>query len=266
MNKKTILLITVFTFLAGFYLCADSRDNIELNYNNDLTMAILWQQNSGEYAALCYQAFNAGKSYLQSLPAKEKPAVVFDIDETMLDNSKYAAWMVKTGNGWSADTWEEWCNAADADAVPGALDFALFVQKLGIEVFYVSNRPASVTRSTIYNMGKLGFPNADNDHVFLMENTSDKNPRIDLIKSKGFETVLYAGDNLDDFDSSIRKKNNQARRAFSGQKRDVFGALWIVLPNPVYGTFEAVIKPGYYSFTPEEKASARHEMINSWAR
>jgi hypothetical protein len=31
---------------------------------------------------------------IASLPARENEAVVFDIDETVLDNSKYAAWMV----------------------------------------------------------------------------------------------------------------------------------------------------------------------------
>ena len=128
--KKIILTVFIVLLLTPlFTVSGEEAGKNGLNYNNDLIMGILWQQNSGEYAALCYQAFNAGKSYLLSLEKGGKKAVVFDIDETMLDNSKYAAWMVKTGSSWGFDTWEEWCNSKEAEAVPGALDFASFAEK-----------------------------------------------------------------------------------------------------------------------------------------
>jgi 5'-nucleotidase (lipoprotein e(P4) family) len=237
------------------------------NYNRDLVMGILWQQQSGEYAALCYQAFNAGKQYINALPGNhtgEKRAVVLDIDETILDNSKYAAWMVASGEPWSNEAWESWCNALDAYPIPGSLDFTLFLQKNSIEVFYVSNRPVSVTNSTITNMQSLGFPFADAEHVLLMEKTSDKTPRIERIQQQGFTVVLYAGDNLDDFDSSIRKQMNQERRAWADARIGQFGAYWIVLPNAVYGTFESAIRPNYYGLSPKERASARSEALNFW--
>ncbi|MDR2632626.1 MAG: 5'-nucleotidase, lipoprotein e(P4) family [Treponema sp.] len=233
-------------------------------YNHDLVMGILWQQHSGEYAALCYQAFNAGKAYIASLPLGEKPAVVFDIDETLLDNSKYAAWMVCTGNPWGNDTWEAWCHAREADAVPGSRDFALFLREQGIELFYISNRPASTTASTIENLQSLGFPLADADHVFLQESTSDKNPRLDRIRALGYDILLLAGDSLEDFDSTTRKWTNQERRAWADAKKDGFGAYRIVLPNAVYGTFESAIVPNYYGLSLEEKARARLEKIHSW--
>ncbi|MCP5515283.1 MAG: 5'-nucleotidase, lipoprotein e(P4) family [Spirochaetales bacterium] len=265
--KKIILTIFIVILLTPLItVSGEEAGNNGLNYNNDLLMGILWQQNSGEYAALCHQAFNAGKSYLQSLDKGGKKAVVFDIDETMLDNSKYAAWMVKTGNGWGFDTWEEWCNSKEAGAVPGALDFALFAEKNGFEVFYVSNRPSSVLKSTMENLASLSFPNADSDHLLLMEKTSDKKPRLEKIREKGFEIVLLAGDNLDDFDSSIRKMNNEDRKNFSNNNIDEFGANWIVLPNSVYGTFEAAIRGDYYSLTAREKSAARLEMIKTWER
>ncbi len=265
--KKQIhpILIILFIFLI-FRAGPLSAQQEKTNYNNDLLMAILWQQNSGEYAALCYQAFNAGKNYILSLSAENKKAVVFDIDETILDNSKYAAWMVKTGNSWSADSWEDWCNAVQADAVPGALDFAFFIEKKGIEIFYISNRPETAAAGTIANLKKLGFPLADSKHVFLMKNSSDKNPRIESIKSMGYEIVLFAGDNLDDFDSSIRKWNNKERKIWTDNYMEEFGAYYIILPNSVYGSFESAIKPDYYSLPPDEKARARLEIIDDWKK
>jgi 5'-nucleotidase (lipoprotein e(P4) family) len=241
-----------------------SSETVPVNHNADLVMGIAWQQNSGEYAALCYQAFNLGRQYILSLPGEGKRAAVLDIDETVLDNSKYAAWMVTTGNPWANETWEAWCNAADAGAVPGALAFARFLTAQNIEVFYVSNRPASTLDSTIANLDRLGFPLADTGHVLLMQNTSDKTPRLEAIGAMGYAIVLAAGDNLDDFDSSIRRSDNPARRRWAAERERDFGFRWIVLPNPVYGTFEPAMKPGYYGLPPEEKAAARLEAISSW--
>jgi 5'-nucleotidase (lipoprotein e(P4) family) len=238
----------------------------KLSYNRDLVMAVAWQQNSGEYAALCHQAFNAGRVHVESLTPSsgEKRAVVFDIDETVLDNSPYAAWQVVTGSPWGTETWEAWCNAAQADAVPGALEFTRFLTSRGIDVFYVSNRPGSVLKTTADNLERLGFPNADADHVFLQQTTSDKQPRLDKITVEGYAIVMLVGDNLDDFDSILRKENNAERLGWVADKSDAFGVSRIVLPNPVYGTFESALAPNYYGLTPGEKASARLEAIRPW--
>jgi 5'-nucleotidase (lipoprotein e(P4) family) len=254
---------------ALFLSCVSARPNTQndnelLNYNHDLLMGILWQQNSGEYSALCYQAFNAGKMHIASLPSRENKAVVFDIDETVLDNSKYAAWMVLTGNPWGSDTWAAWCNAEDADAVPGSLGFARYLAEQGIEIFYVSNRPDSTTDSTIVNLRNLGFPFADKNHVFLQEDTSDKNPRLERIRSLGYEIALLAGDSLEDFDSATRRWTNTERRNWADAETESFGAYRIVLPNAVYGTFESAIVPNYYGLSLQEKARARQEKISAW--
>jgi 5'-nucleotidase (lipoprotein e(P4) family) len=252
---------------AGFCGCVSAsvkNDNELLNYNHDLLMAILWQQNSGEYSALCYQAFNAGKAYITSLPSLENKAVVFDIDETVLDNSEYAAWMVVTGNPWGNDTWEAWCNAGDAYPVPGSVDFAAYLAERGVEMFYVSNRPDSTVESTIANLKKFGFPQSDSSHVFLQKDTSDKNPRLERIRALGYEIVLFAGDNLDDFDSAARKLSNQERRNRADSEAGSFGTYRIVLPNAAYGTFESAIVQNYYGLSMDEKARSRLKSISAW--
>jgi 5'-nucleotidase (lipoprotein e(P4) family) len=243
---------------------ASPRREAQSNYNRDTLMAILWQQTSGEYAALCYQAFNAGRARLLSLPAGGKKALVFDIDETVLDNSPYAAWLVITGKPWSNETWEAWCGAAEAEALPGAREFALFAAERGFEIFYVSNRPHSVIDSTVANLAKLGFPRADKDHVFLMRGTSDKTPRLEEIESRGHEIVLAAGDNLDDFFGDLRKWDNEKRKAWAKENAGSFGVCRIVLPNAAYGTFESGLRPNYYGLGAREKAAARLETIKAW--
>jgi 5'-nucleotidase (lipoprotein e(P4) family) len=265
-NKQKNNILLAFCFIGFCILTGCASGGPGHNYNRDMVMGLLWQQNSGEYVALCYQAFNVGKNYIKALPGGDKKAVVVDIDETMLDNSPYAAWMVKSENPWANETWEEWCNAASAGPVPGALDFTLFLQKNNIEIFYISNRPDSTKDSTILNMKNIGFPFADSGHVLLMKNTSDKTPRIDSIKKAGYNIVLYAGDNLDDFDSSIRRWYNNERAQWADKQIDNFGAQWIVLPNASYGTFESAIIQNYYGLSPEDKAGARFNALNGWER
>jgi 5'-nucleotidase (lipoprotein e(P4) family) len=233
----------------------------------DTAMAILWQQQSGEYAALCYQAFNAGRAFVREAQAAEaggRYAAVLDIDETVLDNSPYAAYLVHQNAPWSAESWEAWCNAAAAEAVPGALDFCRFLAENGIEIFYVSNRPDSTLSATTANLQALGFPNARADHVLLQTGTSDKTPRVNSVREQGYTVLLFAGDNLDDFDGSIRKHTNAARKDWAETNAATFGLHRIVLPNAAYGTFEAALVDGYYGKPPAERAAARLELLKSW--
>jgi 5'-nucleotidase (lipoprotein e(P4) family) len=172
--------------------------------------------------------------------------------------------MIATGNPWSNDTWIVWCNAHEADAVPGSLDFARYLTERCIEIFYVSNRPVSTLENTITNLKNLGFPSADMDHVFLQENTSDKNPRLERIQALGYNIALFAGDSLEDFDSATRRWTNQERRNWVDSGPEGFGVYWIVLPNAVYGTFESAIVPNYYELSLQEKARVRLEKIAVW--
>ena len=230
----------------------------------DTAMAILWQQQSGEYAALCYQAFNAGKAFIRSAMVGGNAAAVFDIDETVLDNSPYAAYLVKENAPWNEKSWAAWCEAAEAAAVPGALDFCRFLAERGIALFYISNRPEAALESTVANLRALGFPDARAERVFLQSGTSDKTPRLNTVREAGYTVILFAGDNLDDFDGAIRKSGNAERKAWVQENAESFGVFRLVLPNAVYGTFEAALVEGYYGKPPAERAAARLELLQSW--
>ena len=51
----------------------------------------------GRIKAFSYQAFNFARIVFDNAaaPNRQKKAVVVDLDETMLDNSPYAAWRIK---------------------------------------------------------------------------------------------------------------------------------------------------------------------------
>lgn len=84
---------TTFTNATAATHNSSSRSITSLEYSLD---AVLWQQHSGEYKALCYQTFALAKLRLmEKITAHKKDeaplAIITDIDETVLDNSPQRA-------------------------------------------------------------------------------------------------------------------------------------------------------------------------------
>jgi len=281
--KKKILLIAALLTLGT--ACTTAKPKVSepttkismvSNENNDIArfanqsvLGTVWVRDSGEYRALTHQAYNSGKSYLKEIVKDpinkdKKLAVVLDLDETVLDNSAFAAWQAVNGKLYSSKDWARWVNAKEAIEVPGSVDFIKTAKELGFEVFYVSNRNAELTVPTIENLKKIGAPFADKDHVLGKTTTSNKAPRLKSIEDKGYTIVLLGGDNLDDFDSEVHHKLNIDRRTHVEDMKDKYGTKFIVLPNPEYGGFNSGIVDGYYGLSTSEKMEARKEVIKPW--
>lgn len=78
-------------------------------------------QESGEFKALSYQSFNFARIMFDNAaaPNRQKKAVVVDLDETMLDNSPYAAWRIKNNVPYNQADWTRWVNARQTTAMAG---------------------------------------------------------------------------------------------------------------------------------------------------
>jgi len=205
--------------------------------------------------ALYYQAFNwAGLIVRErSELIYEKPtAVILDIDETVLDNSPVAGYQILENVPFSDKLWEKWCNKADAEPLPGSVEFTRLADKLGAEVFYVSNRTENLLGVTISNLQKHGFPNADSTHILLKKETSSKELRNSSIR-KNFEIILIIGDNLSDFDEAFEERFNDRAKMLARDQSELFGTEYIVLPNPVYGSWDNPFRAG------EELASEKRK-------
>ncbi len=160
---------------------------------------INWFQQSGEYQALTWQAFNGAQLAFDAAPSLTgKPkAVIVDFDETMIDNS---AWQAKNGQPFSAKSWSRWTQAKQALAVARYGRFRLlYVTSHGGTLFYVSNRDQQDYDATVANLTQLGFPQVNQQTVRLSTGNSNKQARFDAIKAGGYNVVLYVGDNLNDF-------------------------------------------------------------------
>lgn len=238
------------------------------NSNEYKVQAQVWTQNSAEYRALCFQAFNTAKinidSYLSSEKKYDRPlAIITDVDETVLDNSPYDGRLILEDVSYDRESWIEWGNLEIAEAIPGSLEFLTYVYEKGIKVFYVSNRYSEQLESTVNNLKKLGFPNVSESTVLLRSDSRSKSERRNSI-SDGHEVIMLIGDNLSDFNDEFEVKISEERINYTNQMRDNFGTKLIVLPNPNYGDWESNGLFGGESFDNIEKDSIRKSNIKSY--
>lgn len=239
-------LSVAFLFTIGFAFPLVAQQPAR-NANDHLLMATLWFQHADEYRALCYQAYNLAQLRLdQELKANptpvRKPAVVVDIDETVLDNSPFEARCIVNGTSYPVG-WSEWVAGASAFPIPGAVEFLNYAASRGVEVFYISNRKLKEKQATLLNLQNLRFPMADTAHLLLRTSSANKEQRREKVL-RNFTIVLLAGDNLNDFTSLFEATDATRRRHLTDSLRSEFGRRFIVLPNPLYGDWESAMGIG----------------------
>jgi 5'-nucleotidase (lipoprotein e(P4) family) len=229
---------------------------------------VLWQQQSAEYRALCYQAFNIAalrlNGFTKNKTGGKKPAIITDLDETILDNSYQEAELIKTDQKYTGESWKDWTDKSAATAVPGAVKFLQMAKQKGVTIFYISNRDTSEVKSTLINLQKLKLPNADTNHMLFLSNTSSKETRRQIVMKK-YNVVMLLGDNLNDFMQAFEKKPVDARKVEVDKVREEWGKKFIVLPNATYGEWENAIYDYEKNLTAEQKDAKRKEKLKGYA-
>ena len=233
------------------------------NPAHDNLNAVAWVQTSVEYKALSEQTYRAAADHLdQALKEKHwdalvpvergytldesratglKPAVVMDVDETVLDNSPYQARLVRDGADYDEVSWAQWVAEKKAKPVPGVVDFARAATAKGVTVLYISNRAVHLEQATLANLKAVGLPVAEG--VFLGLGTvvegceqhgSEKNCRRRLAGQK-YRVLMQFGDQIGDF-VQVVANTREGRDQLYGEYHDWFGERWWMLPNPTYGS------------------------------
>lgn len=225
----------------------------------------LWMQTSAEYEVLARQTFaQAESALLRALAgpgsaaleqedggAGKPPAVVVDIDETVLDNSPFQLQLTLEGTDYCENSWTAWVTAERARAVPGAVSFAKAAEARGVRILYVTNRTHAVEEATIRNLRAVGFPVGGGDDVLTIGEseapgapawTSDKTARRAFL-ARTHRILLLVGDDLRDFVSVPRGTAPAERVALAQRHRERWGDRWFLLPNAMYGSWEQSLHP-----------------------
>jgi len=251
---------------------------------NDNLNAVVWAQTAIEHDLIYIQTFrNAQSRLLTALRdpqwdalAKEDrtmpiaglpPAVVLDIDETVLDNSPYQARLVKSGGQYDEASWAAWCKEERARAMPGALAFTRYAAEHGIAVIYLSNRAQDLDTATLANLRQLGFP-VSGPEAFLGLGTvlpgceqvgTEKGCRRQLVSRK-YRVLMQFGDQLGDFVDVVANTEAGRKQAIAGYM-DWVGTRWFVLPNPTYGSWEPALFNNDWSAPPAQRRQQKLDAL-----
>jgi 5'-nucleotidase (lipoprotein e(P4) family) len=238
--------------------------------SDDRLGGVLWTQTSAEYRVLALATFARARIELDRALADPTwtaaleqqsgfsglpPAVIADVDETLLDNTPYEADRIRVGGRYEPVSWGAWVNRASAAPVPGALEFARYAAERGVTVFYVTNRAAPLEESTRANLEAVGFPLVAGRDTLLVPGErpdwgSEKSVRRAEV-AREFRILLLVGDDLGDFVSGARSAPEE-RVALAERYAERWQRSWILLPNPYYGSWERALLGNERDLAAEE--------------
>ncbi|MGB2799499.1 MAG: HAD family acid phosphatase, partial [Dehalococcoidia bacterium] len=158
----------------------------------------------------------------------------------------------------------EWVDLIEAKPLPGAKEFLDYTASCDVEVFYVSNRFEAQREVTRENLLSVGFPYADDDHIYLREGGPSKESRRQAI-AEDYQIILLIGDNLNDFSDVFEDKLVPDRAAEVDSLKDEFGSRFIILPNPMYGDWEDAVYEYGRALSDAEEDTLRKEMLEGYS-
>jgi 5'-nucleotidase (lipoprotein e(P4) family) len=247
---------------------------------HELLNAVLWVQTSAEYEFTCRQIYRLAERNLDQALADHDwtaaleqtgdygdlpPAVILDADETVMDNSAFEAMLIEKTEEYNKPLWYAWAEEERAGPVPGATEFLEYARERGVEVFFVTNRDYAIEEPTVRNLRDLFGPGVTAANVLSRGEaegwTSDKSSRRAYVAA-GYRILLLIGDDYNDFvflgEPPLDERNEAAR-----QYSDYWGTKWIMLPNPMYGSWEQALY-GYDRNLPRgEKLKAAYDRLET---
>jgi 5'-nucleotidase (lipoprotein e(P4) family) len=274
MKSRNLIYLSSVFYLFAAHISA-TGEKIDNSVQAQSMLAVLYAQSSAEYEANNLQTFAGAKLALEkalvnknwtaAIEQKEDfsekpPAVILDIDETVLNNIPFQARAIIKGESYP-NGWVEWMLEEASTSVAGVSEFLKYADSKGIKIFYVTNRIAIAEEATRNNLKKLGLPFDTDRDVLLMKNengwTSDKVSRRELI-AKDYRILLLIGDQLGDFISlDEATAGMDSRKEIAAKYEEMWGKKWFMITNPIYGRWEASIYNNEYPDTESELMQMR---------
>ena len=191
---------------------------------------VRWVTQSCEYTSLCEQIYSsAGLVLKNQFEGVDRPLIVMDLDETVLNNAQYQVELFENYETYNSTSWNVWVNKELATAIPGVKTFIKdFKEKYKGQIVFISNRDASSLKATQNNLNSLGLLYEDDVFLLRKDKKDTKIVRRNEVlegtgrmESYGPNRVLaYFGDQIGDFPSDTTF---------------VFSLNKFMFPNPMYG-------------------------------
>ena len=204
----------------------------------EITPDVHWAATAAEYRAVLIQTYRWAERRLEELVDGRAPdtwAVALDADETVISNVQYEKELRRAGGDYQTASFNEWTERRAATLLPGVAGFLDRVRQLGGRIAIVTNRRQSTCPDTEANLEALSVPF---DVVLCRTDERSKVPRWESVEQgigdlPPVEIVMWVGDNIQDFPGL-----DQELRHFGEEAYGRFGDDFIVIPNPMYGSWE----------------------------
>jgi len=192
---KKILLLSLFTGLLLAGCCSSEMTNL-----SDLKQAIINYHESGRYDNDLDKAVAEAREEFSKITFTEKSVVVFDIDETALQNYEINKAL---DFGYVLAPWEEWVKEANAPAIKQVKELYDFLLQKGSKIIFLTGRGIDEYEPTIKNLAEQGYAEFDT-LITRSEDETDLNAldyktakRIALVK-QGYKIEGTVGDQWSD--------------------------------------------------------------------
>ena len=228
---------------------------------------VAWVNHSAEFEAITLQAYAEATRDLDALiadtafsavPSQQDadalpPAVILDVDETVVSNVEFQLTFEPPFANWKLDQWNR---NNPARPIPGVRDFVEAARAKGVTVFFVTNRPCEPEdgepcpqqQTTLDDIAEVGIE-TDDAHLMLAyerpEWTREKRVRREEI-AETHRVIMLFGDDLGDFIPCVRTSvvppcttaaNKADRQRLVRAHQHLWGNGWYALPNPMHGSW-----------------------------
>ena len=262
MNLRAQLAALIAMSIGFLNACATQHNNLN---------STLWMQTASEYRANSIQTYSAAKQMVDAALADTSwtaaveqsgdyaslpEAVIMDIDETVLDNSKYQAQLIERNSEYKDSTWDQWVSLQDAPAVLGSVEFVRFIRGKGVKAIFITNRECMgregdssecpQEQDTIKNLADVGIEGVTDEDLLLKNEEpgwgSEKQSRRKYVVAN-YRVLMLFGDDLGDFLPNVKKDvSPEQRNELVEQHQAKWGTKWFVLSNPTYGSWLRILE------------------------
>ena len=241
--------------------------------DDELDLGILWAEHSAEYRAVCAQVYGQARRDLArlladpnwtALPGQQDiagkpPAIILDVDETVVSNADYQETLSHTP--YSRRGHFDWMREHTAVPVRGAPQMIDAARKAGVEVFFLTNRACGsfdgvegscpYEQVTIEDLREAGIE-TDPEHMLMAWERpgwdKEKLTRREYV-AQTHRVIMLFGDDFGDFVPCARAQprapckepaTRASRHAALDTYDEYWGNGWYILPNPMHGSWTTV--------------------------
>lgn len=211
MSIRNILMAFLFMFILAGCQAQKTKGPELVNIETAINRVVEYHK-SGQYDADVAAVAQEGRLFIDKALASgkfDKPAVVFDIDETLLSN--YSAFESMKFS-FNQRTWQRWVNSAKAPAIEPMLELYNYLIQQGVSVFIITGRKEKSLRQTKKNLTKSGY--VDWTNLFLRQKWAVDIPaetyktkiRQQLVEKDGYQILASFGDQESDLSGGFAEQ------------------------------------------------------------